>query len=148
MRVFVLIVSTAAFAVALLWYGFLEPPYLSYKGLPFEPISPEVHAGEALLLRVTRCNDSDRTETYLITRKLIRIDAPKDAATEPILLPGGAVEIEPGCHEEISGANVVPRNTPLGLYVVRGQAAVPGRWRGTYVQWASAPFRVVAPVSP
>lgn len=120
------------------WYGFLEPPFLSYRNLPFPSERPVVLAGQPIPLRVVRCNGDTKTRNYLISHRLIRLDA----AQPPTILTAGSVSIEPGCTSETSKANVVPADQEQGHYFVEGFAEVNGTIRTHSIHWYSEPFYV------
>lgn len=123
--------------LTVVWYAFLEPPYLSYGFQPF-PVLNSPHAGEAVLLHVSRCNSSLKTSTYLISHTLVNLDT----GARVVLAPG-IVSLEPGCTDEVSAANVTPRTTPPGRYIVTGFAEIQGRIRTTSIKWSSGPFTVL-----
>lgn len=127
-----------------IWYGWFEPPYLSYRGLPFQAVG-DAQAGTAVELHVTRCSNATDEQVYLISRRLIRIDTPPRDDTPPVILATAPVSIDPGCHDEISAANLIPLSTRPGRYYLRGQAKVDGHWRNVYVPWQSGPFNVLPP---
>ena len=142
MKVLAIVSVLASLIVMVAYWGFLEPPFLSYLNMPFEPVA-DVQAGQPVLLKVTRCNSTSEEQSYLITHRLIRLDPPPGALLKPVILPAGAVSIDPGCHDAISAANPIPAGTPPGIYFVMGNAKVDGRWRTSSVPWTSRPFRVL-----
>jgi hypothetical protein len=144
MKALAVLVTLVGLAAMVAWYGFLEPPFLSYRDMPFEPLH-DVRAGEHLALQVTRCSNSDEEEAYLITRRLIRLDPPasEPEAAKPRILAPGAVSLMPGCTSEISLANPIPPDTAPGIYFVQGLAKVDGMWRSSKVPWSSRPFNVL-----
>lgn len=134
------------FALTVAWYGWLEPSWLTYRAMPFAPLVEQVVAGEAIPLRVIRCNSSGEEKSYLISHRLVRLDKPAGGQPDVILTPG-LVDLDPGCKDEVSKANVPPKDTLPGIYFVRGRAKTEGLWRSIYVPWSSRPFRVVAPAA-
>jgi hypothetical protein len=131
--------AVLSLAMMVAWFGFLEPPFLSYRNLPFPVQDPRVRAGTPVLLQVIRCNGDTKTRTYLISHRLIRVDVMEP----PTILPAGPVSLEPGCTREVSAANTIPTGTAPGLYVVEGFAEVSGTWRTHSIRWYSEPFQVI-----
>ena len=123
--------STVFLAV---YYVFLEPAFLSYGNLPFPVLTPEVHPGQPVLLKVHRCNSDKVTRVYGVSHRMI--------GPETLLLPASPTSIEPGCHEGVSALNVVPLGAKPGIYRVRGTAEVQATIRAVTVQWYSEPFEV------
>lgn len=148
MKALAVLLTIAGLAIMVAWYGFLEPPFLSYRGLPFEPTVQEVHAGEIIPLRVTRCSSLSEDGDYLISRRIWRLDPGPNDPLSYVLPSGGLVDISPGCLTEISLANPVPRELPPGTYFIRGRSRVDGLWRTSRVNWESGPFRVLPPNGP
>jgi hypothetical protein len=118
------------------WYGFFEPPFLTYRNLPF-PVVREPRPGEAVLLTVWRCNADDHERSYAISHVLVR-----ESDEERTILPPGLVPIRPGCTIETSAANVIPAGTLPGRYYVEGHAEAHGTVRRHDVYWRSAAFTV------
>lgn len=142
------LVTALSFGFLIAWYGFLEPPFLSYRNVPFETTVESVRAGETIPLKVTRCSSSDVEEDYLIARRLIRLDQPPADPTPAAILPGGGlVPISPGCVDEISKANQIPPDTKPGTYFIDGHAKVDGKWRSSKIGWSSRPFVVLPPAA-
>lgn len=136
-------VLLAALISMMLWVGwllFLEPPWLSYRNLPFEVQAPTARPGELVPLHVVRCNATDAVQTYAIARSLENLDT-----GQYFVLPESLVQIRPGCHDETSLANRVPANgVPPGRYRIIGMAEIQGTLRTMHVPWWSRPFEVTA----
>jgi hypothetical protein len=115
-----------------------EPPFLSYRNLPFAVLTPLVKPGEPVKLNVVRCNSDSKTRVYGLSHRLLSVDGGTS-----VILPAGTVSIEPGCSDEISAINVIPPGTAPGLYIVEGYAEVQATLRSVSVRWVSQPFRVI-----
>jgi hypothetical protein len=125
----------------LVYYGFLEPSWLTYKNMPFPVPSPSFQPGDAITFVSERCNDSGHVQIYSVTRTLIRIDAPQP----PIELAAGDVEVPAGCTTFTSKRNTVPLGNPPvppGQYKLAGTTFVPLRWRTERVTWETQPFSI------
>lgn len=130
--------TLAVVALALyLWAAYLERPWLSYQALPWEVIEP-VHPGEAVRVVVLRCNDTSAKRTYRVTRTLQNVDT-----GEAYVLPASEVDIEPGCHREVSRLSVVPKDAAEGTYVLGGFGLAKGRLIEHRVPWSTQRFEVV-----
>ena len=132
----VFILSMIATGVYLVYF---EPPFLSYKGLPFK-VEGQTRAGESVKLRVTRCNSHDKPREYEVTHWL------KCAGDDQLLvvLPSGKVPpIQPGCTNNISAFNVIPSGTKPGWCRVGGFGVVKETIRTVEVPWVSEWFEVI-----
>ena len=140
----ILLAAMACTTGVVLYYLFLEPPWLSYRNIPFEPMVRQVHAGEVIPLRVSRCSTASTKRTYRFSHSLVRADEP-NPATFPIILPDTVVSIDPGCIDVISMANTVPAHTPAGRYYAIGIVELQGTFRQMLVEWHSQTFEVIPP---
>lgn len=118
------------------YYGFLEPPFLTYGNVPFPVLTPRVKDGGTVLLDVRRCNSDTKTRIYGIAHSLV-------GETMTILLPALPTSIRPGCSESFSAINVIPVDTPPGTYHIEGYAEVQGTLRTSVIPWRSEPFQVI-----
>lgn len=143
LRRFIISISMASLVIMAVWYGFLQPPYLSYGNLPF-PVLRDPYPGEAVLLRVRRCNSDDKTRVYAISHRLVS----ETPGTPDIVLPAALASVPPGCTTSNSVANVIPMGTPPGRYVVEGFGESSTLLRDAPVFWYSEPFSVLAGVAP
>ena len=135
----VFVASAVATLVYLLYF---EPPFLSYKGLPFQVEGP-ARPGESVKLIVTRCNSSDKPRDYELSHWLQNINTINTKET-PTPLPAGKVPvIKPGCWTSRSAMNVVPAGTPPGIYRVGGAGQAEGTLRTVPVEWYSEWFEVL-----
>lgn len=117
------------------YFGFFEPPFLSYENLPFRPITPKVKPGDPVLLAVRRCNNDSQTRLYGTARALV-------SNRTQVILPAQQVSIPPGCHDGISSLTVIPLGTPPGIYHLEGLAEAQGTLRTSLVKWSSGEFEV------
>lgn len=124
--------------LVLCYFVWIEPPYLSYQGLPFEVLNSP-RPGQQVQIMSWRCNSSATMRTYPSTRVLERIDAPQDT----IKLPPVVVALQPGCHKGPSTLSTIPDGTPAGRYVLHGEAEVAGTIRTSIVPWQTRPFEVM-----
>lgn len=122
------------------WVLLLEPPWLTYRNLPFPSELHTVKPGEVVPLIVERCNSSGSVKTYRVTRSLQRMDG----AGEYIVLTSSEVNIAPGCAIGTSRVNVVPIEALPGRYRFIGAGLIHGMLREHVVPWRSAEF-IVAP---
>ena len=132
----VFILSLIATGVYLLYF---EPPFLSYRSLPFKIEGP-VKPGKPIKMTVTRCNSSDRPQGYEVSRwfKCAGDDKP------PVVLLGVKVPpIPPGCAVAISEVNITPEGTKPGWCRVGGFGVVSGTLRTIEVPWVSEWFEVI-----
>ena len=134
-----LMLSLMGVAVLALFYSlFLEQPYLAYRNVPFPAVAQKVRAGEVVPLRVSLCNNAPEPHQYAISRSLHEVNTKALIYMANILVPG-----VPGCHEGISLAHTVPKETPPGTYQLIGQTLIEGTLRTFRVDWLSQPFEVV-----
>lgn len=122
---------------SILWFGFLEPPWLTLKNQPY-PVAT-AHVGGPILITLERCNSDDEEREYSVTRRLIRLDLEQP----DIVLPAGISPAPAGCTKEISRRNSVPADTPPGRYLLRGTDTVRGTWRVVRIRWRSQPFDIL-----
>jgi hypothetical protein len=120
------------------WLFFFEPPWLSYKNVPFPPRQMQVQAGQPVALRVIRCNSDKFAHVYTVSRGLESLETGQFA-----VLPDTVVQIRPGCSDETSLANVIPPETAKGKYRIVGIAEIQATFRSIRVEWQSQPFEVI-----
>jgi hypothetical protein len=126
--------------VGFLAYLWLEPPFLSYKNLPFPTKQYQVKAGQVIPLHVRRCSSAASVQAYAVTHELRSETRPE---APPYIMPAEFVTIVPGCEEGVSLINRVPDATPPDRYRVHGLAIINGPFRPRTVPWHSQPFEVV-----
>lgn len=119
------------------WAGFVEKAPLSYESLPVHIDSP-VMTGSAAKLYARRCNKTNTTLSYFISRYLIKQDT-----REKILLPEAFSSIPPGCESIESRLNIIPEDLKPGTYILYGISQVHGKFNDFLVEWYSDPFEVV-----
>jgi len=129
-------VAVSAWAVA----TYNAEPWLSYKNVPFPALSNIVRQGEPVPLRVIRCNAMDTPQIYTVARTLEHVRSGRQ-----FVLPDSIVKLEPGCTDETSLVNVVPRDPsmPLGTYRVLGLSQIQSEFRIRFVGWSSEEFEVI-----
>ena len=133
---FVVLFSTAMLVGS---YYFFSPAWLTYEG-PVKVLSTSVRIGEAVPIRVTRCNTKGVRGVYDIDRWLIPVKGtPGPVVTLP---PSLGISIEPGCHTGDAAISVIPPGTPLGRYFITGSARLRGPSLSNVVYWASEQFEV------
>lgn len=132
-------------AIYFTWTAWTAAPFLSYKNIPFPPQLSKVPAGQTIPLFVHRCSSADKRMTYNMTRTLYPVNG---IGTDrgPYVMPEAVVQIEPGCHQEISLINRIPSEVAPGRYYIVGLAAIQGTIRTVYVEWTSQPFDVTEPI--
>ena len=116
----------------------LERSPLAYGNLPFPVLNSPVKAGEAIHLRVRRCNNDDRVRVYDVSRVLVGADGGQ------FILTPLKITIDPKCETVVSKINIIPADTPPGKYTLRGYGEINGFIRTHMVQWQSVEF-VVTP---
>ena len=121
-----------------LWAVYFESPMLRYQNLPF-PVETPVEAGRTVPIVIERCNDSKTERIYLSTRSIRNVTTGK-----VIILANTSMSLEPGCHRDTSRAVTIPRETPIGTYIVEGDAAIKGTIKEHHVEWYTEPFQVIA----
>lgn len=132
-----------AFLVAAVALGFvpvmhhLGSSYLSYRNSPFPVVSP-VHAGQASVTTVSRCNSADHDVKYTFARNLVN-----DQTGNQIVLAAGASIVPVGCHTILSWGTVVPPGTPPGRYHLEAATTAPGLWGDYDIPWSTQSFDVV-----
>ncbi len=136
------IIVTASVGFLLIWGVYslwFEPPWLSYKNLPFPVKVDVVRPGQKVPLRVVRCSKEKEERLYLLSHNLTNMSTGKN-----YILISGAVPIKPGCHDETSLANEIPLtfDGEDGTYMVSGVAEISGMIRQYTVKWHSQPFRI------
>jgi hypothetical protein len=138
-----LTVSLFVISVALFVYAkYIEQPYLFYQNRPFPSIFKKIEAGSLAPYEVERCNTSEKTQTYKITRRLVHLPKPNEVQLPDVLFESMFLDIEPGCHRDISKLSTPPAVTPPGTWMARGIAIVPGTFRTFQIPWYSEPFEV------
>lgn len=125
------------------YYLFLEPPFLTYENLPFKVRGTVFHPGDTVPMMVNRCSSSSTVRNYVLSHTLIRVDKPQ----EEIILPSTVVAIRPGCESAVTMVNFVPKTWedkpfPAGTYRMDGYAEVQATIRAVSVHWHSEPFEV------
>lgn len=143
-----LVCSVSACSFILLYFLVWEKPDLYYPNLPF-PAIKDAYPGEAVQLKVMRCNRGDLPRSYVITRQIsCRTLNPATGQYEtqpPVLLPSTTVPVAPGCLPVTSAVNVVPDSIPVGsICQVDGTAEIEGHIITHFVPWHSAEFNVIA----
>ena len=133
-----LIVSMLALTTLVIYFDFLERPFLYYLHIPFPMVQKRVVAGTAAYIEVTRCNRDSYTRSYVISHMLVNLDNGKS-----YVLPSATTSIAPGCETVQSAFNVVPMDAVPGNYFVRGVSEAQGTLRTNLVVWESEPFKVV-----
>ena len=133
-----LIVSMLALTTLVVYFDFLERPFLYYLHIPFPVVQKRVVAGTAAHIEVTRCNRDDRTRSYVLAHTLVNLDGGRS-----YVLPSATTSIEPGCETVTSLFNVIPASAASGHYYLRGVSEVQGTLRTSLVTWESEPFEVV-----
>jgi len=120
-----------------------EQSYLTYPELPFKVLSPQVRPGEAVRLEVKRCSSASTEKVYSLTHAVYPFDV--EDGKDRIMLPGTVVSVQPGCGTNISVVNIVPANTPPGLYYVAGMASTDTKsgFNSREVYWRSGTFEVI-----
>lgn len=136
-RMLQLVGALAVLFIGLLTYlVFLEASWLTYTNSPFPVLNSPVKAGSAVQMTVARCNSTDVTRVYGLSRTL------KCTGGE-VVLPAGLASIRPGCFTAVSMVNVIPTGTPAGTCTLHGSGEIQGVVRAISVAWESAPFEVV-----
>lgn len=121
---------------AALLFNLILPPAVSFPG-PFLVLNSPMHAGETLVLQVTRCAwdlIGDDPVRVLSTRSLVSVDS---AAI--VVLPSVAVDIPTGCQTVESRLNIVPSDLPPGRWRLQGSNTA----RNRTVPFSSDAFVVV-----
>lgn len=111
---------------------------LTYPNLPLVAESP-IRAGQVVPLRVERCNSTGKPLTYANARNLVRVDGTSDTT----VLESSTVTMQAGCETVRSLINVVPLDTPPGIYEIHGTASYLYRDRRREAVWKSSRFEVV-----
>lgn len=127
----------------ILWYGWLEPSWLSYSLMPLPAKQATYFDGDAAVITVGRCNAKPIERQYMLSHVLTRLDPPTEACPRRTILQPGIVQIDSGCHVADSAANVIPAGTCEGRYIVEGHAETQGTLRTAIVEWQSSVFRIV-----
>lgn len=138
-RLVALMLFTMGAALASVFYFlFLEPPYLVYRNIPFEPMVKAIYAGEVIPMKVSVCNNASRPTTYTLARSLQDVNTLALISMSDVL-----IRSVPGCRESISLAHVVPHGVAPGKYRLIGQTEIEGTLRTFKVGWDSQPFEVM-----
>lgn len=133
------VVGTAAVGIAL--YGaYFEAPLIRYQNLPF-PVENAVEQGRTVPIIVERCNDTSEELVYFSSRQLRSVDSDRN-----IILPNATISMRPGCHRNTSRSITIPRDTPVGQYVIEGDAVVSGLVKQHRISWYTEKFNVT-PIS-
>jgi uncharacterized lipoprotein YbaY len=135
----VAVLMTLVCGAFLVWALFVEESFLYYENLPFPAKLKQVHAGEAIPLVVRRCNKASTVRFYDVTHEL---HSASDRNSKPYVLHSERVTLPPGCHETVSLVNVIPPNTPAGIYIASGLGITEGSIRTFSIPWRSQPFEV------
>lgn len=128
----VLLITASLFYVV-----FLERPYLSYGGKLITVINKTLMRGDAIPLKIVRCNSDDKMHSYLVYRSIVKM-----GSNLHYDIPERQTVILPGCHEDITATSFVPLNAPLGFYQMVGTASVNGILRTFEVEWKTEIFEV------
>jgi len=125
------------------YYLFLEQPFLSYEDLPFKVEGKVFHPGDIVPMMVNRCSSSSTVRNYVLSHTLIRVDKPQ----EEMILPSTVIAIRPGCNSAVTMVNFVPKAWedkpfPPGIYYMDGYAEVQATIRAVSVHWRSETFEV------
>jgi hypothetical protein len=128
--------TTATFVYFMLF----EPPPVEYVNLPF-PVQDDgvtLRPGDVVPMRIKRCNRTDQILLITAARTFENIDR-----RDFIAMPATVTQVAPGCTENVSIVNRLPKDAPPGTYRVVGMASMPGRLRTHNVVFFSEPFQVV-----
>lgn len=89
-------------------------------------------------MKVVRCNNTEKTVIYELTRGFKNID------TGIVITAGEStkVAIAPGCQSSISLLHRLPNEIKPGRYVIIGAASVPDSFGDKIVDFSSQPFTV------
>lgn len=118
----------------------VQPPTLSYHDLPLRVEGSKIiYQGQAVPLKVHRCNSLNRQLIYTVTRTLKNIET-----QQTIVFESKKVSLEPGCHIDISMVHEIPINLPPGIYKAAGVGTVQGPFNDIDVPFYSEPFTVKA----
>ena len=120
-------------------YFFFEPPFLSYRELPFPTKFPAVRRGEVMPILVTRCSTADSTRTYGIAHKFV----PVGWDGVEVTMKAEFASIEPGCGPTWSEINQTSKTMQPGTYRIVGVSDAKGTVRNYAVEWWSVPFEVL-----
>jgi hypothetical protein len=122
---------------------YIEQPFLYYQNRPFPAVFKTIIQGSVAPYEVERCSTSDKKEIYKITRRLIHLPKEGQVKLPDILFEAIPVDIDPGCHREISKVMTAPLSVPVGVWMASGIALVPGLFREHKIPWYSEPFEIV-----
>jgi hypothetical protein len=140
-----LLIALAALVVScgigLVVVGYLndqERSWLVYYNLPFEVAVPQVKRGEFVPVRVSRCNTSARTHSYVVDRSFEDVISrqPRSRSSSVFLMP-------PGCEDSVAHAAQVPPDIEQGRYRLVGITEVHTEHRTIFIDWASTEFDVI-----
>jgi hypothetical protein len=141
--ILILVFGLALVAIGLavnasLLFNLLAPPAARFPS-PFPVLNSPLHAGDTLILQVTRCawditgDDPVRVTT---TRSLVSADSPTI-----VVLPSVDVDIPTGCQTVQSRLNIIPDDLPPGRWRLQGSNTA----RNKTVPFSSEPFVVLGP---
>lgn len=124
-----------------IWVQFARPfdwKPLSYVN-PQEPLVSSIHAGGAIPIRGTKCNDTDGAVSVSGKVYLVRLEP-----RTPKLVHEGEAVRPPGC-TTATWDNPIPADTAPGAYRFEGIEVAEDGERVQRGAWYSDPFGVVAP---
>lgn len=116
------------------------PPF-SYRNLPFPVTNLNVVAGQEADLLIDRCNHTQSSLTYVVTRTLTNVETGDELSL-------GALDrkiTEVGCALDGESSAVIPVRTPAGRYYLTLVASIEDRGQVYTAAGRSAIFSVVAP---
>ena len=133
-----LLTITGTLAIGIvLWSIYFEAPLLRYQNLPF-PVETAVEQGRTVPIVIERCNNSKTERVYLSSRNLRQVETGKI-----VILANSTMTLAPGCHRDTSRAITIPRETPIGMYIIEGEATIRGTIKEHHIEWYTEPFEVI-----
>jgi hypothetical protein len=124
--------------VALSYMNDQEQSWLEYRQLPFQVTVDRVRQGDYVPVRVSRCNNSDRTHSYIVDRSFedMATRQPRSRSSSIFLMP-------PGCEDSIAHAAQVPSDLAPGRYRIVGITEVHTEHRAIFIDWSTTEFEVI-----
>lgn len=138
---FLMIVTAMFFSGLMMWgsYYIFAPPWLTYEGA-IRVLVPSVRPGQAVPIRVTRCNIRGERGEYDVDRWLVPTSGTPGVVVT--LQPSLGISIEPGCRTDDAALSVIPEKTAPGRYFITGTARLRSALIFNTVYWATEPFEV------